>query len=1398
MSDLTITLTPSTDQNPAPAPAAEGRHQRRFTLHAVGVSNVWAYAHADFQIISGRLVLRGSNGTGKTTLLEALYPYLLDLDARRLNAAKARGTTLAVLMEHGLQGTRRIGYLWVTFAAPTPPHQSEPGLITYGVRLEFSRHADVQVTVTPWRIPGRPEGTLTLHEAGGAAVTADDFTQDVQQVDGEIFTSPDDYVDDLATRIYGATAGQLRDIAKLTRNIRNPWNMTVATPKDAANALRENLPEVSQDVLEVTGKALTAADETRRRCERDRQTADHMEAFATAWSGYARDTVHKALHSATALRRQAQALEAEAEAYGQEQTDAARELAEVERELSEIEGQQAHNDARIKVLENSDAIADALDLERFRQHCDQLNRQAASAWTVLESQAGAQAERSQHLHEDAEDLARDIDAILAAARQSDPQLNLAQRPVRLHAQPQTVLELADRVIDPGPAVTVRADASETASLSKEIRDSATRLETQAHRAACQLRAHEPVAAAEQDSQNAHIAAEAAAAAAHAAHARLQEATHRANTAAQASLDTISAWPAQVLTSLQLASTATPFPDAVTAWAEQHTGNEPSHVLAAAQKLERESRTLLDRAAERVLQRAERHRRAAAALETQADDKDAEARHWSGGQLPPLPRPSWAPSVPDDHVLGAALRWNDDAPPPGPDRDRLEAALTTSGLLGATLTPSTLHAPGSWTATVRGPQAVHSLNRVLEPLPEHPHAGTVTALLARIALLPSADQTANCPLTIGQDGSWSAGPLTGRHPGADDPTMLPSAAHVGTDARRAAAHRLAEQARAEARTLRTDADRHRRAEYHLNFRAQKLKDASSTFPTLDDLDHHETARVQAATTDTRAREEARTYEHTAYAASERFELLQRRWNSETRTQGLPADPLQLTHLTEENARRTAHLRTTADRLTHLSQSVERLATRSASPTESLDPAFEQARNLYLEHQHAAAELHQRQQHVPDDVAELQQRLGAAQDEHERLTTRHKRATARQKAAQKQSIDSTARREELSRRLQAEAPAAEAAMTRLRTLIAAPGIRSDTTDGDNNDHILTIAADYTESGPTTTLQEVHARADTLRAHLASEPIHGWQLSIHTGDQHDQHDLHYQLLRDATAYAPPEAAQHAAALRDRAEQELADADATALDKFVVGRIPAALGAAWARLMDWCRLVNQRMALATASSGVGVRVDIALERSLSPGLRTIHRLACHTSDADRTPDDQERICAELLAQLRTSTDGTAPDAAENRAARLRSIVDISNWVTIRYEITRPGEDPTTWGSGTHLSGGERRLVVLAPMLAALAAAHDSLATTAPRITALDEIPAEVDLTGRDALARYLSHLDLDLICTSHAWDGSPDAWDGVDAYNLHKTSNGTVIARPMHLYNDRLEELLNATLGEGPWHAC
>jgi hypothetical protein len=336
--------------------------------------------------------------------------------------------------------------------------------------------------------------------------------------------------------------------------------------------------------------------------------------------------------------------------------------------------------------------------------------------------------------------------------------------------------------------------------------------------------------------------------------------------------------------------------------------------------------------------------------------------------------------------------------------------------------------------------------------------------------------------------------------------------------------------------------------------------------------------------------------------------------------------------------------------------------------------------------------------------------------------------------------------------------------LRSILQVHGVAESVLDKEplaDEANLLGQIAAKTQGRRTLTVRTVLEKADEVRAKLAGI----W--SLDPGDSHGELITFVLRYRDG-AYTPTDAAAHAQRLRQRAEAALQVSEEKALREFVIGRLPNAIGTAWTRLHDWQLQVNRKMQSAAASSGVSVQVRIPLRDDLPPACRDVYELSCRLSSAQRTPEQHQQLGQALRALIES-----AP--LESMQDRVSYAVDIREWVDVHYEVTRPGGTKQRWTRRTGLSSGERRLVMLAPMLAAIAAAYDRFGPKVLRLVTLDEVPAEVDERGREGLARYIAALDLDLICTSYLWDGAPGAWDGIEAYDLEAGDDGTVVAFPM-----------------------
>ena len=95
----------------------------RYIIHKLGFVNFWYYDFEEFLLSDGKLLLRGSNGSGKSVTMQSFIPLLLDgnkspyrLDPFGTNARTISGYLLDD------ENTERTGYLYMEFKRRDSEH----------------------------------------------------------------------------------------------------------------------------------------------------------------------------------------------------------------------------------------------------------------------------------------------------------------------------------------------------------------------------------------------------------------------------------------------------------------------------------------------------------------------------------------------------------------------------------------------------------------------------------------------------------------------------------------------------------------------------------------------------------------------------------------------------------------------------------------------------------------------------------------------------------------------------------------------------------------------------------------------------------------------------------------------------------------------------------------------------------------------------------------------------------------------------------------------------------------------------------------------------------------------------------------------------------------------------
>ncbi|MHB8875061.1 MAG: SbcC/MukB-like Walker B domain-containing protein [Myxococcaceae bacterium] len=1357
-----------------PQAGSPDRFQRRWRLTCAGLSNVWRFGDLELSAASGRLLLRGLNGTGKTTALEALWPYLLDLNPARLAAGKARSTSLSSLMREGAAGKRRYGYAWLTLTGP------DEGAWSFGVRLQYSEGGSPPVRVVPFAVPGRPLHELKLHVAGRGPLTAEQFAEAVVACGGQMFDTEETYLAHLAARIFATPdSGELATLASRLRPVRNPALLGEISPQAAAAALRESLPSVAEDVVVATAEALAESDATREAFARDKEAADLLEDFRAAWCAHAVDvagTSHAAAaNAARDVKRHQEALKGLSGNLTTAQGAAVR----AKTGLAQLESDLSASTAEIEALQNHQAYRDAGRLNDLRNTFSAQLEQARAAARAMTEVAHSVAAQGKSLRRELDNIIEDLAECGSQVASADVTAAPVGGLLAWSDQPRSVLIAGTFTADPGPVLVIRGNDQALRNAAQTWQQRADEHALRADAAGVALVDHRQVEAAKRVADESSKAAADAAAKADTESADAHRAEVAAVSAGQALLTLVSSW---TRSHPELAEPTNELPDGgellVTttegAWTlnevDQLRAAESGQVLAAADEWANHALSRAEGLAAGLRADAERQAEEAKQRRGEAAQLRAEAEKLRGGRLLPLPRPEWAGPADDSRALGAALDW-----PTGFNGDHeralVEAAAAAAGLLGAKLGPSGA-STDVWKVEARGPVVRENLGQVLVVDPEHPLAEAATAVLARIRLASSAqdldgENGTDAGLVVGRDGTFRAGVLQGRVPGADDPALLPAASHVGVRQRRAAALARAEVLDQQADELDARIEELEQQTTRLIREAEATSALGRSFPSREALRRSESDRAQAA----RAARDARDASERARSEADRLTVAlqeaQAEWGERTRAVGLPVDVEQLVFMRDHGKSSAEQLRRAAKSLSgKLADRLRRVITLHDEDAiaQKLVRAESEAQIAQQNATNTQTEVRVLEETKGALITEVLGRLKQATDRRTKLNAGLGPARAIATQAAQDEATAQAKLSDGQTRLAEAQPKAAALLRELRTLLEASGVADAILDGATpapDQQLLGQVSAALEGRKTIAKKTVRERADVARGKLAGI----W--SLDPGEDHGELLTYVLTHRDAT-YTPPGAAAHAATLKKRAEQALAASEEKALREFIIGRLPGAISTAWTRLHDWAKEVNRKMRGAAASSGVGVQVRTPMREDLTPASQTVFQLSCKVSDAERKPEQQKELSQALQALLQAAE-------GETMQQRVAAAVDVRDWVEVHYEVTRPDGKTQRWNSRTGLSGGERRLVVLAPMLAAIAAAYDRLGEKALRLVALDEVPAEVDERGREGLARYIAELDLDLICTSYSWDGCPGAWDGIDAHDLEAGPDGTVVAFPM-----------------------
>ena len=1361
--------------------SAPRRFDERWRLSRAGIVNVWHYLDNEFDLSGGRMILRGTNGSGKSRALEMLLPFLLDADRRRMDATGAARVSLDELMRTGAEGqVNRTGYLWLELRRPG-------GCCTIGALIRHSASASstkVWYFVTPLRVgvelelmsaAREPLSREALTELIGADRITESASVHKARVRAEVFG-------------LGSEAGRDRydGLLQLLHTLRAPDVGNRIDEGRLPQILLESLPPLHEEALIRAGEQLDGLTETRAAQERLETSAQQVTAFLAVYRRYAagtlRGTAQDTLSATDAVT--------EAEAMAREQ---AASLAALEARSSHLEAQAQQ---LTEELAEIDYALDAIrDREIFKTADDLVQRdKAEKALAAATDQAIASAERERTNHaravSDADrfsteltESAQETATALASARESlrEAGLPAGNLPVEVRVvgevpAPVTALIRNSRQGDPASVIrpaAARADVFPE-NLTGAERDAAAAARNAAERSTLAGRrlaearrldaAHQQVLLADAEAEQLRGAAEEDA---RAAEERAGERDTEAVALAQA-------WRSWTVAAKELLGgidwAADPVVGPLVLDAEALTGDSDSSLGA------------LDRAADdnarpaRADLESERARLDLADAETRAQEASLEHERDNlvAEQDRPPDDPPWLAADRPGEPLWRCVDFHGDLS--DADQGGLEGALLASGLLSAVVQPdgSVVAADGEVLLSPSRAAAGQPLSLVLQP---DPAALVPPEMIVWVLNSIGLDDPAG-PVSVSLDGGWRNGPLRGRH-------VTTRARHIGAAAR--AMHRQERIAEIDASL----ADLARAAGQRAQRRAQ-LAEVSARIDALvrsapRSADLHGARRVAADAFARAVRGATR-----AEASASRARQLRSTWATESGTHqatcahlGMPAeiDALDAVVTAARYAREKCdRLAREFAQLTGRARRHGEQLRRAEEAAGTRDSAESTAEERWSQWHATASEL--AAQHDAIDLPLEQARAELDQTQKARTRADGDLRTTQRDANRLGPVLGDARRLSLD--------AADAVQDRIADMVTAaqrfnwcltrPGLVAAAVTGAAPEPLPGIVQPdqlaEVRSCAEAALSAVAAPRQPASLTTVSNAFRDFDREV-SGQLDVRHviDDGVFLVEVAGAGDDHTLAGAARTLTARVEDgraALTERERAVFTRFVLGGVAEELRRRVNQAEQLIGAMNASLREIRTSNGIGVRLGWHL-RDDHATLGRILELAA-TSDAVRS----ETQNAELTDLLRQRVEHYySADPSSGYAIHLAAALDYRQWHEVTVTILGPGEgQQRRLSRRAKLSQGETRFVSYVTLFAAADGYLTSLGDDgrALRLILLDDAFAKVDDGTVAELMGMLVSLDLDFVMTGHALWGCFPQVPKLDIYEVRRSDGSSAVTTHVH----------------------
>ena len=329
----------------------------RWQANKIGLINFWYYDEQEFPFVKGRMLLRGSNGSGKSVTMQSVVPLLLDgnMSPERLDPFGSRDRKMSsYLLEENDGREERTGYLYLEFK-----RKDSETYLTIGMGIRAKRNKPLDkwyFSLTDGRRIGKD---FFLYKDMGEKVTLSKKELENRVAEGgRVFDRQADYMDYVNRQIFGfETADEYKEMVDLLIQLRTPKLSKDFKPSVINDILSDSLQPLSDEDLRPMSEAIENMDMMNMNLKGRREARGAAEKINAVFQKYNKLLLCEKADRYERTKQRLQKAAAEQKAYEDKYAECNRKIEELETEILQMNQKKETLEKEKESLNKSDAVA---------------------------------------------------------------------------------------------------------------------------------------------------------------------------------------------------------------------------------------------------------------------------------------------------------------------------------------------------------------------------------------------------------------------------------------------------------------------------------------------------------------------------------------------------------------------------------------------------------------------------------------------------------------------------------------------------------------------------------------------------------------------------------------------------------------------------------------------------------------------------------------------------------------------------------------------------------------------------------------------------------------------------------------------------------------------------------